>query len=158
MATFQDLEGAMSSLRVEISGIVAPQIAASVTGLRSEIDVRVSAALGEVRTHGETITQRVSVAVEERFQNASAGFSAEQARLNGLMHVEHERLTQAHAATKQLLAQLKAEVDATVEKMAAVSDGKLEEVAASIIEQRAKYRLRGRPGKEHRCHPQGPPQ
>ena len=56
MATLQDLEGAMNALRAEISGIVAPQIAASITSFRSEIDVTVTAALGELRSHSETIS------------------------------------------------------------------------------------------------------
>ena len=47
--TFDDLQAAMNSIRQEIPVIVAPQIAESITGLRSEIDVTVSAALTEVR-------------------------------------------------------------------------------------------------------------
>ena len=75
---FNYLQGAMNSLHQEIPGLVAPSIAASITGLRSEIDVTVTAALAEVRQQNETTTQRVSVAVDERFQSASAGFSTEQ--------------------------------------------------------------------------------
>ena len=70
--TFGDLQRAMNSLRQEIPGLVAPSIAASITGLRSEIDVTVTAALTEVRQQNETTTQRVSVAVEQQFQKASA--------------------------------------------------------------------------------------
>ena len=73
MATLQDLVGAMNALRGEISGIVAPQIAASITSFRSEIDTTVTAALGELRSHSETVSQSVPLAVEEGFQNAAAG-------------------------------------------------------------------------------------
>ena len=73
--TFDDLQGAMNSLRQEIPGHIAPHIAASITGLRSEIDVTVTAALAEVRQQNETITQQVSVAVHEQFQKVSAGFT-----------------------------------------------------------------------------------
>ena len=66
--TFEDLRGAMNSLRAEIPGLVAPQIAESITDLRPEVDVTVSAALTELRQQNETTTQRVSVAVDERFQ------------------------------------------------------------------------------------------
>ena len=102
MATLGDFEGAMSALRAEIAGIVAPQIASSITSLRSEVGATVSAALAELRQHSETTTQQVSVAVDERFQHASTGFSAEQERLNGIMHLEHERLTQAQSVLEQV--------------------------------------------------------
>ena len=95
-ATIQDLEGAMNALQGEISGIVAPQIAANITSLHSEIAQSVSAALTELRSHSESISQRVSTAVEEKFQSAATGFSAEQTRLNDLMHAEHQRFTQAN--------------------------------------------------------------
>ena len=77
MATLGDLEGAMNSLRAEIAGIVAPQIAASITGLRTEVVVSVTAARAELRQHGETTAQQVIVAVDVRFQHASTGFSEE---------------------------------------------------------------------------------
>ena len=67
----------MNSLRQEIPGLVAPNIAASIIGLRSEIDVTVTAVLAEDRQQNETTTQRVSVAVDEQFQKASAGFTTE---------------------------------------------------------------------------------
>ena len=57
MATIQDLEGAMNSLRAEISTIVAPQIAASITGLRNEVSGSVIAALAELRQHGANTVQ-----------------------------------------------------------------------------------------------------
>ena len=138
MATLDDLQGAVNALRAEISGIVAPQIAASITSLRSEVDVTVTSALDELRQHSETTTQRVSVAVDERFQHASTCFSAQQERLNGIMRAEHDRLTQAPAVAEQLLEKLRVDVTTAVEKMGAVSDGKLDEVATAIIEQRAK--------------------
>ena len=127
----------MNALRSEISGIVAPQIAASITTLRSEIDTTVMAALSEVRSHSETMSQSVSGGVEERFQHAAAGFSAEQQRLNDLMHVEHERLARAQPAIAVLLAKLKVDVETAVGKLSAVSDGKLEQVASVLVEQRA---------------------
>ena len=123
-ATLQDLEGAMKSFRGEISGIVALQIAASITSFRSEIDNSVTAALGELRSHSETISQRVSAAVEERFQHAATGFSAEQTRLNDLMHAELEKL--------------KGDVEVAVGKLSAVRDGKLEQVASVLVEQQAR--------------------
>ena len=45
MATLDDLQGAMNALRAEISGLVSPQIAARITGLRSEVDVTVTGTL-----------------------------------------------------------------------------------------------------------------
>ena len=83
--TFDDFQGTKNSLRAEIPGLVAPQIAETITGLRSEVDVTVSAAVTELRQQNETTTQRVSVAVDERFQRASAGLSTEQERLNGIL-------------------------------------------------------------------------
>ena len=100
-ATLQDLEGAMNALRGEILSITAPHIAASVTTLRTEVAQSVTTALAELRSHSESISQRVSAAVEEKFQSAATGFSAEQTRLNDLMHTEHDRLTQAHAREAQ---------------------------------------------------------
>ena len=69
--------------------------------------------------------------MDEQCQKASAGFTSEQERLNKILHAEHDRLN------KQLFDQLSIEVKATVEKVGAVSDGKLDEVASAIIEQRA---------------------
>ena len=102
MATLGKLEGAMNALRAEITGIVAPQIAASITGHRAEVGATVTAALAELRQHSDTTAQQVSVAVDERFQHASTGFSEEQERLNGIMHLEHERLTQAQFGFEQV--------------------------------------------------------
>ena len=78
------------------------------------------------------------MAVDERFQHASTGFSAEQERLNGIMHAEHERLTQAQTGFEQVLEKLKTDVTSAVEKISAVSDGKLDEVATALVEQSAK--------------------
>ena len=39
MATLGDLEGAMNALRVEIAGIVAPQIEASIAVLRPRLEL-----------------------------------------------------------------------------------------------------------------------
>ena len=138
MATLDDLQGAVNALRAETAGIVAPQMAASITSLRSEVDVTVTAARDELRQHSETTTQRVSVAVNELFQNASIGFSTGQERLNGIWRGEHDRLTRQIEVNKQLLEKLSVEVRTAVEKMSAVSDGKLDEVSTAIIEQRAK--------------------
>ena len=135
--TFDDLQAAMESLRQEIPGLVASQLAASITGLRSEIDVTVSAALADVRQQNETTTQRVSVVVDEQFQKASAGYTAEQERVNGILRAEHDRLTQVLSENKQLLDQLSVEVKATVDKIGAVSEGELDQVASALIEQQA---------------------
>ena len=54
-APIQDLEGAMNALRGEITSIVAPQIAASTTSLRSEIDRTIMPALAGLRGHSEGI-------------------------------------------------------------------------------------------------------
>ena len=137
MATLGDFEGAMNALRAEISGIVAPQIAASITGLRTEVGVSVTAALSELRQHGETTAQQVSVAVDERFQHASTGFSEEQDRLNGIIHAEQERLTKTQTGIEQMLEKLKTDVNTAVEKMAAVGDGELDDIATALIEQQA---------------------
>ena len=134
-ATIQDLEGAMNALRCEISSIVAPQIAASTTGLRSEIDHTVSAALAELRSHSESISQRVSAAVEEKFQSASTAFTAEQELMRGQLQAGQERITATQAVFEQTLEELKSDLEAAVGKMAAVSDGKLEEVALKLIGQ-----------------------
>ena len=67
--------------------------------------------------------------MDEQFQKASAGLTTEQDRLNKILHAEHDRLTQVLEVNKQLLDQLSIEVKTTVEKVGAVSDGKLDEVA-----------------------------
>ena len=75
MATIHDIEGAMNLLRAEISSIVAPQIAASVTALRNEVGGSVIAALAELRQHSANTAQQVSDAVQTQFQQAATGFS-----------------------------------------------------------------------------------
>ena len=102
MATLGDLEGAMNSLRAEIAGIVAPQIAASITVLRTEVGVSVTGALAELRQHSETTAKQVSVVVDARFQHASKGLSDEQKRLNGIQ-AEQERLTETQTTIEQTL-------------------------------------------------------
>ena len=94
----------------------------------------VSAALTEVSQQNDTTTQRVSVAVDEQFQKAFAGFTTEQDRFNGILRAEHDRLTQEIEVNKQLLDQFSVEVKTAVEKMSAVSDGKLDKVATAILE------------------------
>ena len=103
--TVHDLEGAMNSLR-------------------SEIDRAVTAALVEVRGHGENIGQRVSTAVEEKFREASDAFSTSQARIMKTQEI-----------VEQTLAKLDQELKGTIEKMSTVSEGKLDTVATKLIEQ-----------------------
>ena len=129
---FDDLTSAMNSLLQEIPGLVAP----SISGLRSEIDITVTAALAEVRQQSATTAQQVSCAVDEQLQKTATGFTSEQERLNNIRRAEHDRLIQVLEMNLQLLDQLSIEVKATVEKVATVGDGKLDEVTTAIIEQR----------------------
>ena len=75
------------------------------------------------------------MAVDERFQYASTGSSEEQERLNGIIHAEQERLTKTQTGIEQMLEKLKTDVNTAVEKMAAVGDGKLDDIATALIEQ-----------------------
>ena len=118
-ATHQDLEGAMNTFRAEIAAITAPQIAASITVLRNEIGVSVTAALVELRQHIEAVDARF----DARFQHAATGFSDEQERLNGQLRAGQDRLTATQSTIEETLARLNAEVETAVAKMAAVSDG-----------------------------------
>ena len=138
MATIQDLERAMNSLRAEIATIVAPHVAASITGLRNEFSGSVAAALAELRHHSETTAQQVSDTVDSRFQHASQGFSDEQGLMRGQIQAGQVRITATQAEIEKTLGTLKTNVDAAVGKMAAVSDGKLEEVASQLIGQEDK--------------------
>ena len=136
-ASIQDLEGAVNALRGEITSIVAPQIAASTTSLRSEIDRTVMAALAELRSHSEGIAQKVSTAVEEKFQSASAAFTAEQELMRGQLQSGQDRITATEEIFEQTLTKLDGELKTTVEKLATVSDGKLDTVATKLIAQEA---------------------
>ena len=127
--TFDDLASAMNSLRGEIPGLIAP----SISGLRSQIDSAVGAALVEIRQQSATTAQHVTSAVGEQFQSAATGFTNEQDRLNKILHAEQNRLT-------ALLDQLTIDVRTSVEKVSAVSDGKLDEVATALVEQRERWR------------------
>ena len=102
-ASIQDLEGAMNALRGEITSIVAPQIAASTTSLRSEIDRSVMAALAELRSHSEGITQQVSTAVDDKFQSVSAAFTAEQELMRAQLQSGHARVTATQEIFEQTL-------------------------------------------------------
>ena len=124
--TFDDLASAMNALRQEIPGLIAP----SISGLRSEIDTAVGAALVEIRQQSATTAQHVTSAVDEQFQSAATGLTNEQDRLNNILHAEHHRLS-------ALLDQLTIDVRTSVEKVFAVTDGKLDEVATALLEQRA---------------------
>ena len=132
-ASIQDLEGAMNALRGEIASIVAPQIAASTTSLRSEVDHTVTTALVELRSHSESIAQKVSTAVEEKFQSASTAFTAEQELMRGQLQSGQDRITATQEIFEQTLTKLDKDLKAAVEKLAAVSDGKLDEVATKPI-------------------------
>ena len=79
----------------------------------------------------------MSVVVDEQFQKASARFTTEQERVNGFPRAEHDRLIQVLNENKQLLDQLSVEVKATVDKIGAVSEGKLDQVASALIEPQA---------------------
>ena len=130
-ATIQDLEGAMNSLRGEISVIVPPHIAASITALRNEVSSSVSAALNELRQHSEAVEARVDAS----FQLAATGFSEEQVRLNGELNAGQTRLTATQTQLAETLAKLKVDLDTAVAKIKSVSDGKLDEVASQLVEQ-----------------------
>ena len=71
--TYDDLQGAMSSLRGEIPAMIAPSIA----GLSIEIDNAVGGALLEFRRQSTATAQQVTSAVTEQFQSASIGFHEE---------------------------------------------------------------------------------
>ena len=92
--------------------------------LRSEIDRAVTAALAEVRGHGENIGQRVATAVEEKFQEVSAAFSTSQARI-----------TTTQEIVEKTLAKLDQELKEAIDKLSMVSDGKLDAVATKLVEQ-----------------------
>ena len=127
----------MNALRSEISAIVAPQIAASTTSLRSEVDQTVTAALAELRSHSESIAQKVSTAVEKKFQSASVAFAAEQEQTKAALQAGQDRITATQGIFEQTLATLDSELKAAVEKLATVSDGKLDTVATKLIAQEA---------------------
>ena len=124
MATIQDIEAAMNSLRAEVSSIVAPQIAASITALRAEVSGSVAAALAEVRQHGVDASQHVAETVKETFQQAATGFSDEQARMRTQLQVGQERITVTQSVMEKTLETLQANLEGAVAKMASVSEGR----------------------------------
>ena len=128
--TYDDLQGAMNALRQEIPGLIAP----SILSLRTEVDGAMhrlnDAALVEIRQHTTGAKQEMTEAVDAKFQSAAVGFEAEQARLSGILQTEHRRLT-------EMVDKLSQDVQSAVEKVATVSGGKLDEVATTLIEQKA---------------------
>ena len=130
-ATLQDLERAMNALLAEIAGITAPQIAASITVLRTEVSASVTAALAELRQHSEAVDARV----DARFQHATTGFIEERDRLNGELSAGQARLTATQTQLTETLARLQVDLDTAVAKIKSVSDGKLDEVASQLVEQ-----------------------
>ena len=73
---------------------------------------------------------QVTNEVDAKFESASAGYQAEQTRLNDILRSEHTRLT-------DLVTKLSAEVNEAVHKLSTVSDGKLDQVATVLFEQQA---------------------
>ena len=80
----------------------------------------------ETRQQFLTEKEAVSTTVTERLESAGSGFRDEQTRVNSLL----ERI-QGELET------MKTEVQAALQKVEAVSDGKLNEVATTLIEQQA---------------------
>ena len=119
--TFDDLTAAINSLRQETPGMIAPGIAS----LRTEIDGamrrRHDAALVEIRQHSSSTALQVTSEVDAKFQSAAVGFETEQACLNTILHAQHSSLT-------SLVDKLSIDVQAVIEKVSTVSDGKLDEV------------------------------
>ena len=142
MATIHDIEGAMNSLRAEISSIVAPQIAASVTALRNEVGGSVTAALAELRQHSANTAQQVSDTVQTQFQQAATGFSDEQAQMRAQLQAGQDRITAeslrvttTQTVIEETLKTLQSNLDGAVAKLASVSDGKLEGIAEKLKDQ-----------------------
>ena len=104
------------------------------------------AALAELRSHSEGIAQKVSTAVEEKFQSASAAFTAEQELMRGQLQSGQDRITATQEIFEQTLTKLDKDLKAAVEKLAAVSEGKLDTVATKTRRTRgADERVQGRP-------------
>ena len=142
MATIQDIEAAMNSLRAEVPSIIAPLIAASVTALRNEVGGSVAAALAELRQHSASTTQQVADAVQTQFQQAATGFSDEQAQTRAQLQAgqdritaESSRVTTTQTVIEETLRTLQSNLDGAVAKLASVSDGKLEGIAAELVSQ-----------------------
>ena len=127
--TFDDLTAAINALRQEIPGMIAPGI----SSLRTEIDGAMhrlnDAALVKIRQHSTFTAQQVTSEVDVKSPSAAVGFQAEQDRLNTILHAEQNRLT-------GLVDKLSSDVNTAAEKVSTVADGKLDEVAIALIEQR----------------------
>ena len=85
----------------------------------------------EINQQAASSAAQVSSEVDAKFESASAGFQAEQTRLNEILQAQHSRLT-------ELVDKLSAEVNEAVQKVSTVSEGKLDQVATAILEQQNK--------------------
>ena len=108
-------------------------IAAAIGGLRSDLtteftSVRDSATAAREETRQQFITEKdaVGATVTERLESASKGFRDEQTRVNGLL----ERI-------QRELEEMKSEIQTAIQKVETVSDGKLNEVATTLVAQQA---------------------
>ena len=104
----------MNALRAEIGGIVAPQIAASITVLRNEVSGSVTAALAELRQHGANTVQQVADTVQTQFQQAATGFADEQALMRTQLQAGQERITATQTVMEKTLETLQANLDSAV--------------------------------------------
>ena len=114
--SIQDLQSAMTELRQEFQ--------TSLLSLRSETENAVGTALTEIRQENKNSEQRISQSTADALSSASQGFSSEQTRVNDLL----EKGTQQAG----VLEKLNSDVQAAIEKVAAVSDGKLDLVVGEL--------------------------
>ena len=128
----QDMQAAMGELRNELQ--------------KEFQSVRDAAAQFQSETRQQFLTEKelVSTTVTERLAIANKGFDDEQKRVNGLLAAEHAAQKEAANLQQRELEQMKVELKAAIQKVEAVSDGKLVEVASKLIEQQdlmKKYEL-----------------
>ena len=129
--TFDDLQSALNSLCLEIPGLIAPAISSLRTEIGKSQEVQNDAMRVEIRQQAASSAAQVTSEVDAKFQSASAGFQAEQTRLNDILRSEHTRLT-------DLVNKLSTEVNEAVHKVSTVSEGKLDQVVTVLLEQQSK--------------------
>ena len=90
--TCAELPSALNALRLEIPGHIAPAISSLHTEIGKSQIVQNDAMRVEIRQQAAASTAQVTTEVDAKFENASAGFQAEQTHLNKIMAAEHTRL------------------------------------------------------------------
>ena len=91
--TFDDLQSALNAFRLEIPGLIAPAISSLRTDIGKSQVVQHEAMRVEISQQAASSGTQVTTEVDAKFESASAGFQAEQARINNLSPPSKRGLT-----------------------------------------------------------------